>query len=247
MFRLARFLAIALFVLPIAGCAEYPPGYGSTSSGGMLNITMTVSGQINPNYFYFVVFNNVNDPHGVNGPEPVIAPPWGNGFVAGAATSYMEYTPTQPGDGYLFYNFTGSPPLQATAVGAPTQDTPVQAGSNTIEFRIPISELATSTVSASATNYIQVNFIATNTIPVDSLSSTLVPPKEFDALGNSNPGSGQLDDYITIPTNQSTTYSSTSTNDEPTGDEEVCNGSGGYSPINDPDVDISAWSIQVTN
>jgi hypothetical protein len=210
----------------------------------MLNITMTVSGTINPNYFYFVVFNNVNDSHGTNGPEPVIAPPWGNGFVAGAATSYVEYTPTQPGDGYLIYKFNGSTLQQSVPQGAPSQDTPVSAGRDTIQFQIPVADLATSTVSASTTNYIQVNFIATNRIPVNPEDTS---PKEFDALGDSHPGTGQLNDYITIPTTQSNSYSSSSTNDEPTGDEEVTNGSGGYSPINDPDVDISDWSIQVTN
>jgi hypothetical protein len=239
-----RFLVLTISLLLLTGCAQFPPGVNSSSSGGMLNITMTVSGQINPNYFYFVVFNNINDPHGVDGPEPVIAPPWGNGFVAGAATTYVAYTPTQPGDGYLIYNFTGSTLQQSAAVGAPIQDTPVQSGGNTIQFQIPIADLATSTVSASATNYIQVNFIATNRIPVNPDDTS---PKEFDALGDSHPGTGQLNDYITIPTNQSNSFSDTSTQDEPTGDEEVTNGSGGYSSVNDPDVDISGWSIQVTN
>jgi hypothetical protein len=205
---------------------------------------MTVSGTINPNYFYFVIFNNINDSHGVNGPDPVIAPPWGNGFVAGAATSYVEYTPTQPGDGYLLYKFTDSTLQQSSAVSAPSQDTPVQSGGNTIQFQIPISDLATSTLSASQTKYIQVNFIATNRIPVNPEDTS---PKEFDALGDTHPGTGQLNDYITIPTNESNSFSSSSTGDEPVGDEEVTNGSGGYSPVNDPNVDISAWSIQVTN
>jgi hypothetical protein len=244
MLYLLRFLAIIFGVLLLTGCAEYPPSNGSSSSGAMLNITMTVAGQINPNYYYFVVFNNVNDPHGTNGPEPVIAPPWGNGFVAGAATSYVEYSPTQPGDGYLIYKFSGSTIQQSTAVGAPSQDTAVAPGGNTIQFQIPLSQLATSGVSASDTNYIQVNFIATNRIPVNPEDTS---PKEFDALGDSHPGTGQLNDYITIPTVQSNNYSDSSIGDEPTGDEEVTNGSGGYSPVNDPDVDISGWSIQITN
>jgi hypothetical protein len=238
-----RFLAISIIASLLFGCAEYPANT-SGSSSATLNISMTVSGTINPNYYYFVVFNNINDSHGTNGPDPVIAPPWGNGFVGGAATSYVEYNSSQPGDGYLFYNFAGSTLQQSIVVGAPTQDSPVSPGQNTIQFRIPISELATGTVSASQTNYIQVNFIATNRIPVNPEDTS---PKEFDALGDTLPGTGQLNDYITIPTNQSNSYSNTSFDDEPTGDEEVTNGSGGYSPVNDPDVDISAWTIQVTN
>jgi hypothetical protein len=239
-----RFLAITVCALLLSGCAEYPSGGSSSASGAILNVTMTVSGQINPNYYYFVVFNNANDPHGTNGPEPVIAPPNGNGFVAGAATSYIEYSTNQGGDGYLFYKFNGATLQSPTAVGAPSQDTPVSAGGNTIQFQIPVSELATSTVSAGATNYIQVNFIAYSRLIIspDDTSS-----KDFDALGDTHPGTGQLNDYFTFPTTQNNTYSDSSVGNEPTGDEEVTNGSGGYSPVSDPDVDISGWSITVTN
>jgi hypothetical protein len=241
MFNAARYLVVFVFVMIVTGCAEYPSS-SSSSSGGMLNITMSVEGTINPNYFYFVVFNNVNDSHAVNGPDPVIAPPYGNGFVAGAATSYVEYSQTLPGDGYLFYRFPNSTLTQPTAIGAPPQDTPVPSGGNTIQFQIPISDLATSNVSASETNYIQVNFLTTNRIPVNPEDTS---PKEFDALGNTSLVN-ELNDYITIPVSQSNTYSSASTGDEPAGDEQVTNGSGGYSSVNDPDVDISGWTIQVT-
>ena len=134
LYRLRSVILVATLML-VSGCAEYPSSGSGSGSGAMLNITMSVSGTINPNYFYFVTFNNINDPHGVTGPIPVIAPPWGNGFVAGAATSYVEYSSALPGDGYLLYNFTNSTLQSSSAVGAPSQDTAVQSGGNTIQLR----------------------------------------------------------------------------------------------------------------
>src|SRR5690348_7437619 len=78
-------LAILLLLFLPTGCARSPSNNesGGAGSGPQLIITMTVAHQIRPDYFYFVLFNNAGDAHGTNGPIPVVAPPWGNGFAGG--------------------------------------------------------------------------------------------------------------------------------------------------------------------
>jgi hypothetical protein len=210
---------------------------------------MTVAGKINPSDYYFVVINNANDANGSTGPVPVIGFPWGNGFVAGAATSFVEYTGSQSADGYALYNFvpsTSNPLLVYNQAGVPTQDTPVASGSNTLEFQIPLSDFATTAVPLTSINYLQINFIATNQIPVNTLN-TLSTPKLVDALGNTlNPS--DVNHYITIPTGQDASYSNSGTNIEPTSDVGATTGNG-LTATTDPDapnVDITNWSVQIS-
>jgi hypothetical protein len=205
---------------------------------------MTMSGAITPDYYYFVIFNTSNDPTGANGPEPVIAPPWGNGFVGGSATSFVEYHSSLPYDGYAVYSFISGTSLQQyTASGIPTQDTAVTSSSRTLEFTIPLSYLATGSISTSAITNIQVNMIATDRLPSNPNDTSA---KLFDALGNSNYGSGELNDYVTISTTQSGTYNNTKTPIEPAGDVQSTNGSGGYSNVSEPSLDIVDWSVEVS-
>jgi hypothetical protein len=204
---------------------------------------MTVAGAINPDMYYFVVFNTSNDANGTAGPVPVVAPPWGNGFIAGSATQFVEYHRTLPADGYAVYSFvSGSSLQQYTAIGVPTQDTPITTGANTLQFRLPLSQLAYGTIAAADIHNIQVNFLATDRIPANPLDTSA---KLFDALGDSSFGSGQLNNYITISTDQATTYSNATRNIEPSGDVQRTNGSGGYSTTTEPDLDITGWSVQI--
>jgi hypothetical protein len=247
--RIIMLIFTIALLLSNSGCARFPAGT-TTGTGRQLTITMTVAGQINPNDFYYVVINNANDSSGSAGPVPVIGSPWGNGFVAGSATSFVEYTGSQPADGYLVYDFqpsTANPLLVFTQVGTPVQDTPVNSSSNTLEFRVPLSQLATTSVPLTSMNDIQINFINTNQVPVNTLG-TLSTPKLLDALGNTLNGS-DINHFITIPTAQDGTFSNSGTgNIEPSGDIAATTGNG-LVPASSPDapnLDITNWSVQVS-
>ncbi|HEX5322876.1 MAG TPA: hypothetical protein VFW40_03760, partial [Capsulimonadaceae bacterium] len=129
-----------------SGCAKFPSGGGS-GTGPELIITMSVAGSINANDFYFVVFDVSNDPLGNNGPVPVIAPPWGNGFVAAkvppnatnaGATSFVEFS---SGPGYQINTFGPNTNLQNISVtGVPVQSTaPGGSSPNTLQFTVLLS------------------------------------------------------------------------------------------------------------
>jgi hypothetical protein len=212
---------------------------------------MTVANQINPSDYYFVVFSNTNQQTPTSGPVPVVGLPWGNGFVAGAGTSFVEYNGSQPGDGYALYSFVPGTNLQTySGVGVPTQDTPVTTGSNTLEFQIPLSELATASVSAASTNYLQINIITTNLLPVDSQTTSFPPgTKLFDALGATT--SAELTGYVTISTAQAGTYTNTTLgSNDAAGGVVSALGGGVVQPATGgdaPNLDITSWSATITN
>lgn len=237
------------------GCARTPSGVSSNTTGDLL-VTMTVAGQIRPADYYYVVFNtsNVTSPSGLDGgPCPVIAP-GGNGFVSGAATQYVEYNGSLPGNGYEVYSFLPGTNLQSsTAIGIPTQDTAVTGSS--ISFRVPLSDLATAAIPVTSISAIQINFLTTDEVAVGT-GETSYAGRHFDALGStSSSGAGSvLGDYITISTAQGAVYSSANV---PGGDTsanvQVCTSSG-YQPdaanwdsAADQSLDIVGWSVQVEN
>ena len=241
--RLLHFCAFCgLLLLPVS-CANTPSSFqNSGGNGRQLIVTMTVQGQINPNDFYFVLFRNANDPNGTVGPIPVIAAPWGNGFAGGDFTHFVRYDATQPSSGYGVYSVVPGSTLRSfTYLGAPVQATPVQTGGNTIQFQIPLSQLATTAVPADSIDALQINFLNTNLIPVDP---TYSGTKEFDALGDARQ-SGQINAYITIRTGQAAIYNnSKALIAEPSGDV-IQTGTNVFQTVSDPDLDIVNWSVEV--
>lgn len=233
-------LAALILLLPV-GCAKSPPSASTT--GPQLIVTMTVAGTINPQFYYFVLFNNANDPTGANGPIPVISAPWGNGFATGRTanaglTHFVRYDPTQPQGGFGVYSvIPGSNLRQFQYLGPPVQES---VTNNTLQFRIPLSQLATTAVPAGSINSIQINFLTTNTIPIDP---NYTGTKYFDALGDSTQ-IGSINDYITISTTKNGIYQNSDKNLEPSDDVAEA-GNGVFRTVNEPDLDIVNWSVEV--
>ena len=92
--------AVVVWVFSLPGCARYPAGVlGQTNS--YLFVTMTVQGQINPNYYYILAMqasptSSAQDAHPENGPFAIVqvnqgVTGWGNGWVAGLITDYVMF------------------------------------------------------------------------------------------------------------------------------------------------------------
>jgi hypothetical protein len=117
------------------------------------------------------------------------------------------------------------------------------SGANTIQFQIPLSELATSDVPAAQISQIQVNFINTNRIPTDPNDPL---PKLFDAIGDARTIGG-VNDPLTIPTSQAGLFQNSQlVPPEPQGDV-VQAGNNTLVSDEDPDLDIVNWTIRVLN
>ena len=113
--------------LLLTSCAKFPdtPDAGE---GPRLIFRLKVDGKIrfgtennvqSSPYIYMVALNpsELDNPT-TQGPIPVIAPPWGNGFVAGNATHFIWWDPTQASP-FTLYKFTNADLTQWSAVGVP--------------------------------------------------------------------------------------------------------------------------------
>jgi hypothetical protein len=229
-----------LIILLSVGCAKFPSN-GVPQTGKRLIVTMTVNGQINPNYHYYIAFYTLAlDPAAQlsQGPVPVVSGPgWGNGWGTSATPSsqgmqtYVVYDANQP-QGYGVYQIAKDTNLLGkTYVGPPISYVTPPAGSNKLQFTLDLSQLAIPTFLTttdevnSLIDQINVNFITTNIVP----SSTA-----FDGSGRFYDGlglTGNTFEPIYIKSTQSN--SNTKTHVEDAGDVPL------------PDLDIIDWSIEI--
>lgn len=220
-------LATTLPVL-MSGCAKVPEG-GSGAAGTRLAFTLRVAREIRPGYIYMVALRPSVDLNPIEqGPIPVIAPPWANGFVAGTVTHFVMWANTQS-PRYLLYQFRpGTNLIEYFAIGAPVNYVDVNPGEKVLRFEVDLSQLAPDAATAATYQSIQVNFLTMDRIPQGSGGT-----KNWDALGNSALP-GEVNSPITIPLRSSGTYDNARFNDlEVPGD------------VSDPDLDITDFSVEV--
>ncbi|MBN9501704.1 MAG: hypothetical protein BGO01_15465 [Armatimonadetes bacterium 55-13] len=234
--------ALALSGLMVAGCAKTPAnGVGANTR---IHITMTVAGQIKPNYVYIVAIRwaKSNPPFDQErGPIPVIASPWGNGFVAGRANVFMRWDSFQA-QPYQMFRFTNPIPDDQVPQDEPYLTNWVQEadpinyvdvtdGGSTLDFELDLSQIAPSGEVASM-KALQINFLTMDRVPTGGDSGG----KYYDGLGDTRTPSG-INKFLTIPLDRNYTYTRTDNPEfieEPTGD------------VSDPDLDIKDWSVKVT-
>ena len=202
----------AMLLLTPGGCAKGPSGSPTNGGGGgggitgrLLVVTMTVRGQIDPTHdYYFVLFNDNNaSRNGFMGPVPVVTDfqSGGNGFAGGNFSHYVEVhqnagPPSSTGDTDFGFYSIGTDLLTRSAPGELIQAliTTTNSPNDTLTFQIPLSSLATSDISASALSNLEINFIATDNVPVNPQDTTT---KNFDSLGDARAG-GELNAFATV-------------------------------------------------
>lgn len=232
--KLRTVVLFALLSISI-GCARFPdvpPGPGGT----LLVIKMTVDGKIRTGqeagsngipYVYMVAFrlSNESNPTSI-GPIPVIAPPWGNGFVAGNATNFVWWNPQlQPS--YAIFKFADTLLNEYFQTGTAVRFTEVTPGSNSIQFEVNLSQLEPDAAKLELVKSVQINFLTMDRIPVTGTA------KFWDALGDGRRPT-EVNSPILIPLNQPALYNNQlSGGIEPRGDQP------------EPDLDIVDWSVEV--
>lgn len=224
MFRLA---GLAL-VLVLSGCARFPEG-GTGTFTKRIKVVVTLAAPVDPDYIYIFAFRDANDPTGQQGPIPVIAPPWGNGFVAGSATHFVRYDGFLPNGGYGVFKFTDPSMLNYFQTGIPVGFVTPGPNDFRLEFEIDATQLRPDPAQALQLLYLQVNLLTMDIAPTDP---NYTGPKYWDALGDSRlPGS--LNDYITLDLTTSRIYRNSELQIEPEGD------------VDDPALDIVDWTIEI--
>lgn len=229
--RLAQAAVLAALVL--VGCAKQP----ATGIAGTTRVifTLKVDGRLRDGsapedagvpYIYMVALrlSELDNPTD-QGPIPVIAPPWGNGFVAGQATHFVWWDPTAANP-YTVYRFQDALLNNYVAIGLPVNSVSVPSGGNTLQFELSLDQLQGVLPSGSAPRSLQVNFLT-----MDRLGTTQ-GSKLWDALGDGR--TAQVNQPITIPLRTSGLYNNERAGQiEPRGDQP------------NPDLDIVDWSVQV--
>lgn len=218
-------LLIPLALLLAAGCAKLP----NTGVGGAtkrLVFTLTVQGKIRPDYVYMVALRPSLDLSPTDqGPIPVVAPPWGNGFVAGGVTHFVRWDPSQSPK-FLIYKFNDTNLLDFFQIGVPVNYVDVGPDDKVLKFEIDLSQI--EPLNTDQYQSIQVNFLTMDHIPSGSGGS-----KEWDALGDSRLP-GEINDYITVPLRTSGVYDNNRFNQiEPSNDAR------------DPDLEITDFKVEV--
>lgn len=211
-------------LLLLCGCAKLPDNAVVTTTKRLL-FTLRVQGQIRSDYVYIVALRpSVDLNPTTQGPIPVIAPPWGNGFVAGGVTHFVRWDPLQS-PRFLIYQFVNTNLLDFFQVGVPINYVEVGPNDKELKFEIDLSQLVANPLDQQS---IQVNFLTMNRIPSGTGGS-----KDWDALGDSRLP-GEINDYVTIPLRTAGVYDNARFNDlEPSNDAP------------DPDLEITDFRIEV--
>lgn len=221
-----RWLWVVLAVM-MAGCAKLPDA-GVGAAGTRLAFTITLAREVNPNYVYIVALRPSEDDNPVEqGPIPVIAPPWGNGFVAGTVTHFVSWSNVQS-PRYLLYRFRDAGLIDYFAIGAPVNYVDVLPGGKVLRFEIDLTQIAPDAATAERYQSLQLNILTNDRIPQGAAGN-----KVWDALGDGRLPS-EINTPITISLRTSGTYDNVRFQDlEPNGD------------VADPDLDIVDWKVEV--
>ncbi len=232
-----------------------PPRPSGGGLGRQIVVTLRVRGRVDlTNDYYYALFNvNGQSRNGFSGPVPVVTDfqRGGNGFAGGAFTLFVEGHQGEP-RGSDFGLYAAGPDLRSRSyLGSPIQES---VSGDTLTFRMPLAAIAqASNLPESQILTLQVNFVATNVVPVNPQDTTI---KYFDSLGD--PRDGDLNAYLTLSPAQATTYRNfTSVRPEAPGDVASYGGPGGVTVVPGQDgptdkvpaaltaIDIVDWTLEI--
>ena len=258
--RRAGILFGVLLAALAGGCANAPE---IGAQGARLVVTMQFAGDVNPLYHYFFLVRNdttQEDAVGLNGPIPVIEPPYGNGF----ATSLNPGTQTAGFTDFVVYNLArqvrdgfGVYHVPGGITGVPENGIfdqrgvpeimvpPSQVNRTMIRFEIGLCRFAADPATcdpnsgANVPRFLQVNIVATTTTPINP--TTVDPNKYVDAFGEQRLGSGTFNSFITIDAATARTYQSSQNPGDPSYEPD----NDTYPSQTDAGIELVAWNIQV--
>jgi hypothetical protein len=223
-----RAASAALALGAVAGCAMLPEG-GVTPTSKRLIVNVMMAGEINPNFVYIVAFRpSTNANPTTSGPVPVVAAPWGNGFVAGNCTYFVRWDPLQS-PRYIVYKFTDDTMNAFFQTGVPVVYTDVGTGGKSLHFELDLTQLANSLADAQLLQSCQINFLTMDRVPQGTTGGS----KAWDALGDSRLPS-EINSYISVDLRGAGIYNNARYGGlEPEGDAP------------DPALDITEFSVEV--
>ncbi len=236
------------------GCAITPSGVNNASTKQII-CTMDVAGVINPNDFYFVVFNNANDTSGRGGAGSADCAGlgrqrlcnWKRNIVYGVSARTIQFR--------LCFSAISTRLPRVTCKRCHRLSSRFRSKLWWVARRMSFSSVFRSpTWQRLLSQQAQLLlFRSTLSTPTKRPLVAITSPKLFDALGNTL-NSATLNEPITIPTQQDGTYSNSTfagmSNEPSSQDVASTLGTGTPTATSDPDapnLDITNWSVQITS
>lgn len=233
--RLSNILGLGLALTLAAGCAKFPKeGVGTSTKRLVFNLTY--EGEVKENYLYHVAIYPSTELNPTDqGPIPVLASPWGNGFVAGNVRYFVRWSSVQSPQ-FIIYRFEDANLINFREVGIPINfnqvppddpGNPNQIERRVLRFEIDLDQIATTSAEADTYRSLLVNIISVESLGGGSGT------RAWDALGNSTDPSG-VNQWVRIPLNTSRTYR----NEDFPGLER-------RGDVADPSLDLIDWAVEV--
>jgi hypothetical protein len=224
-----------LALLGLVGCAKFPENGTGTST--RIFVTVTVNGQLQPNLVYIVAMNFTSEnPPTTTGPIPVVAPPWGNGFVAGNATHFVRWDPNAFAPvGYQISKFQDVALNNWIPIGFPVITEPVPTNGKTLRFAVDLSQLGYTSIEQANLKFCQLNVLTMDRTP----TGTDPGNKVWDGFGDSTTIGG-ISEWINVPL----TFSQTYNNVQGVNNRGLEGANDLVGPYN-PDLDIVSWQVEV--
>jgi hypothetical protein len=206
--------------LAATGCARYPAEIIGQQYN-LLIMDLTVSGDINPNYYYYWAIDTAA---GDTGPLPVIQGPFfGNGWGTGAITHYVEFTNNQ----FRVFRFEpGTEPQENKVIElGPPYDSARQADGLRVELDL---DTLKANPADPPPRSVHLNFITVNVLVLAGDLPTA--DRAYDGLGPTG------NNYLRSVSLQE--------------ERVIANTQGGFSyeAPNDtdaPDIDLTDWRVEV--
>lgn len=223
----AKVFGLAVLPFILSSCAMLPNN-GTVTKTKRIVVTVTMSQAINQNFVYIFAFRPSTEVNPTTqGPIPVVASPWGNGFVAGNCTYFVRWDPFQS-PRYLIYRFNDANLTSWYQTGVPVNYIDIGTDSKTFTFELDLTQLALTQAEADTFKSLQLNVLTMDRIPQGTGGS-----KAWDALGDGRLPSS-INDYITVDLRTTGIYNNTKYGQmEPVGDAP------------DPSLDIADFQVEV--
>lgn len=212
--KMVGLLITMMLAAAIYGCARYPE-MAKPAGINRLTVKFEVAGEIKAEVYYFIAFDDDEDP--LDGPLPAVVRPFGNGWGTGSFTRFIEIHLGRA----TLYEVNPNDPYQPVFIGYPIE---FEQRANSASVTVDMDTFFRNGIP----NAIDLNIIAVDEI---ILNPNYEGIRSYDAFGPRG------NDYVTISLRATADYRN--------GQGFIREIAGDAVPAGADHLDITDWSVSV--